>query len=78
MVFEKLRSLLAEQLGIEESQITPETDILDDLGADSLDIVEVMMGLEETYNLVIVDEAVHELRTVSDVVDFIEGMLDQQ
>ena len=76
MVFEKLRSLLADQLAISEDQITMETDILDDLGADSLDIVEVMMALEEEYNLVIVDEAVHDLRTVGDVVAFIEGMVD--
>ncbi len=76
MVFEKLRALLAEQMNVEEEQITLETDILDDLGADSLDIVEVMMGLEEEYNLVIVDEAVHDLRTVGDVVNFIENMVD--
>ena len=76
MVFEKLRALLAEQMNVEEDQITLETDILDDLGADSLDIVEVMMGLEEEYNLVIVDEAVHDLRTVGDVVNFIENMVD--
>ncbi len=76
MVFERLRAILAEQLTVSEDLITMDTDILDDLGADSLDLVEVMMALEEEYNLVIVDEAVHELRTVGDVVKFIEEMVD--
>ena len=76
MVFERLRAILAEQLTVSEDLITMDTDILDDLGADSLDLVEVMMALEEEYNLVIVDEAVHELRTVADVVKFIEEMVD--
>ena len=76
MVFERLRAILAEQLTVSEDLITMDTDILDDLGADSLDLVEVMMALEEEYNVVIVDEAVHELRTVGDVVKFIEEMVD--
>ena len=76
MVFERLRAILAEQLTVSEDLITMDTDILDDLGVDSLDLVEVMMALEEEYNLVIVDEAVHELRTVGDVVKFIEEMVD--
>ena len=75
MVFEKLRALLAEQLLLDPEEITMDTDILQDLGADSLDVMEVMMGLEEAFNLVIVDETLNELHTVRDVVAFIEGLL---
>ena len=75
MVFEKLRALLAEQLMLDPEEITMDTDILQDLGADSLDVMEVMMGMEEAFNLVIVDESLDELHTVRDVVAFIEGLL---
>ena len=75
MVYEKLRALLAEQLGISADDITPETNIIDDLGADSLDVVELLTALEDEYDLIITDERVRELYTVKEVADFIETLL---
>ena len=75
MVYEKLRALLAEQLGISVDDITPETNIIDDLGADSLDVVELLTALEDEYDLVITDDRVRELYTVKEVADFIETLL---
>ena len=75
MVFEKLRELLASQLDISEDEITMDTNIVDDLGADSLDVVELIMALEDEFNLVITDEAVRELYTVREVTEFIEKLI---
>lgn len=75
MVYEKLCELLASQFGVDEGQITPDTNIVDDLGADSLDVVELISCLEDEFNLIITDERVRELYTVREVVDFIEAMI---
>jgi len=75
MVFEKVRAILAEQLDIDEDRITEDTDIIEDLGADSLDVVELMMTLEQEFDLMISDEKVSEFRTVGDVVDYIESQI---
>ena len=75
MVFEKLCSLLSEQLGVNIEDITPDTNIVDDLGADSLDVVELLATLEEEYNIMITDERVRDLFTVKDVADFVEALL---
>ncbi|HHU05856.1 MAG TPA: acyl carrier protein [Clostridiales bacterium] len=75
MVFEKVRAILAEQLDIDEEKITEDTDIVEDLGADSLDVVELMMTLEQEFDLLITDEKVSEFRTVGDVVDYIESLI---
>ena len=75
MVYEKLRALLAEQLGISVNDIAPETNIVDDLGADSLDIVELLSALEEEFDLLITDERIRELYTVREVAEFIESLL---
>ena len=77
MIFEKLRELLAEQLEIDEDKITMDTNIVDDLGADSLDVVELLMSLEDEYDITITDDAVRELYTVREVVEFVEKMLDE-
>ncbi|MBQ8975079.1 MAG: acyl carrier protein [Oscillospiraceae bacterium] len=77
MVFDTIREMLADQLEISEDKISMETDILSDLGADSLDVVELIMGIENEYGIVITDEAVHNFRTVGDVVEFIEDYLDK-
>ena len=77
MVFDTIRELLADQLEISEDKITMDTDILGDLGADSLDVVELIMGVENEYGIVITDEAVQGFRTVGDVVEFIENTLDK-
>lgn len=76
MVFEKIRAMLAEQLEINENTITEDTDIVDDLGADSLDVVELIMGAESEYGIVITDEAVQGFRTVGDVVAYIEKLTE--
>lgn len=75
MIFEKVRALLAEQLEIDEDQITMDTNIADDLGADSLDVVELVMAIEDNYGIVITDEKVAGLTTVRQVVEFLEKAL---
>ena len=76
MVLEKLKSILSAQFGIDEDQITENTDVVNDLGADSLDVVEMMMSLEDEFGILIEDEQLTELHTVGDVVNCIENMLD--
>ncbi len=76
MVYDKIREFLAEQLEIDADTIGHDTHIIDDLGADSLDVVEVMMALEDEFSITIPDEAIQELKTVDDAVEFIEGLID--
>jgi acyl carrier protein len=75
MVFEKVRAILMEQLDLEEDQVTQESSITEDLGADSLDIVDLVMSLEDEFDTEIPDEAIENLKTVGDVVKFIEENL---
>ncbi len=75
MVFEKVRAILMEQLDLEEDQITQDSSIAEDLGADSLDIVDLVMSLEDEFDTEIPDEAIENLKTVGDVVKFIEENL---
>ena len=77
MNFEKLRELLSEQLEIDKDKITMDTHIVDDLGADSLDVVELLMSLEDEYDITITDDAVRELFTVREVVECVEKLLDE-
>lgn len=72
MVFEKVRDILTGQLDVEESAVTMEALIQEDLGADSLDIVDIAMSLEDEFDMEIPDEAVETIRTVGDLVHFIE------
>jgi len=67
----KIRSIMAERLGVEADEVTPDANILDDLGADSLDVVELVMSLEEEFNIEVPDEEVEEMRTVSDVERYV-------
>ena len=67
----KVRSILAEQLGVDLSEVTPDARILDDLGADSLDVVEMVMSLEEAFDIEVPDQDVEELRTVADVERYV-------
>lgn len=71
-MFEKVRKLIAEQLNISEEKVTPETRIVEDLGADSLDMVEMLMTLEEEFGIEVPDEEAANLKQVSDLVAFIE------
>lgn len=75
MVFEKVRDVLCEQLDVEEEKVTPESSIVDDLGADSLDVVDLVMSLEEEFDIEIPDEDVENIKTVGDMVKYIEGKI---
>ena len=70
-----MRELLARQLEIDPALIGPNTDILEDLGADSLDIVELVMAIEEEYDIVITDERAQNVRTVEQLVDMLESIM---
>lgn len=72
MEFEKVRKVLAEQLGVDESVVTPDASFVDDLGADSLDIVELIMGLETEFDIEIPDEDAEQIATVGDAVEYIK------
>lgn len=74
-IFETVRLTLARQLEISPDMINEDTRIVDDLGADSLDVVELIMTLEEGYNIIITNEAATELQTVGQIVAFIEKQL---
>jgi acyl carrier protein len=69
----RVKDIVCEQLGVSEDEVTPEASFLGDLGADSLDIVELVMALEEEYELEISDEDAEKIKTVQDVVSYIEG-----
>lgn len=71
-MFEKVRKLIAEQLNLKEDSITPNSRIVEDLGADSLDMVEMLMALEEEFGVSISDEKANELKTIGDIVAFLE------
>ena len=70
MIFEKVQEKVAEQLGIDAEEVLLESSFIDDLGADSLDIVELLMALEEEFDIEIPDEEAEKLVTVGDVVDY--------
>ncbi len=73
MVFEKVKKIVVEQLGVEEEDIAMESSFIDDLGADSLDIVELIMALEEEFDLEIPDSEAEKITTVGDVVEYIKS-----
>ena len=73
MEFEKIRKIISEQLNIPESEITEEISFEDDLGADSLDIFQIIMALEEEFNLEISNEEAEQIATVADVVEYIKN-----
>ena len=71
-IFDKVKEIIIEQLGVTESSITMEASFIDDLGADSLDIVELIMALEEAFDIEIPDADAEKVATVGDVVDYIK------
>ncbi len=75
MIFEKLKKIIAEQLNIDEDIITLESSFKDDLGADSLDIVELVMAVEEEFDIEFPDEDAENISTVSDAVEYISSMI---
>ena len=72
MIFEKVAAILAEQLDAEEETITLETNLVEDLEADSLDVVDLVMTLEDEFDMEIPDEDIVDVRTVGDIVKYLE------
>lgn len=72
---DKVRKVIAEKLGVDISEVVPEAALIDDLGADSLDIVELIMSMEETFDLDIPDEEAEKLVKVKDVIKYLEDKL---
>ena len=71
-ITEKVKQIIAEQLGVEEAEVTPSASFIDDLGADSLDTVELVMALEENFDIEIPDEDAEKIRTAQDAIDYID------
>jgi len=71
-VFDRVKDIIVDQLGVDEEEVVMEASFIDDLNADSLDIVELIMALEEEFDLEIPDEDVETLKTVGDVVEYIK------
>jgi acyl carrier protein len=74
MVFENVKKILSGQLGIDEKKITLESRLIEDLGADSLDLVDLLMTLENEYNITIPDAKAQSMKTIKDVVDFFDAI----
>jgi acyl carrier protein len=72
-VADKVKQIIVEQLGVDENQVDPSASFVDDLGADSLDIVELVMAFEEAFDLDIPDEDAEKIKTVKDAIDYIEA-----
>ena len=75
MVFDKVKELIAEQLDVKADDITETSNIQDDLGADSLDIVELIMAFEEEFDIEIPDDAAEKIKTVKNAVDYIDSQI---
>jgi len=73
----RVKEIIVEQLGVNESEVTPEAKFVDDLGADSLDLVELVMALEEEYNMEITDEDAEKIQTVGDAIEYIKSHMSQ-
>ncbi len=72
MVFDKVREIIVEQLGVDEEKVTQDTHLMKDLEADSLDAVEIIMAIEEEYGIEIPDEEAEKFQTVADLVAYVE------
>lgn len=75
MVFEKLREALSSQFGVDIDQITPQTDLLDDIGADSLDLIELITAMEDEFGVSAVDEKVYACRKAGELAAYIESLI---
>lgn len=76
-VYDRVKKVIVEQLGVDEEEVTPKASFTDDLGADSLDNVELVMALEQEFNLEIPDEDAEKISTVSDAVNYIQEHLEE-
>lgn len=72
MIFEKVREIICEQFDVDEESVTPDTDIREDLDADSLDMVDLVMSFEDEFKIEVPDSAIETVKTVDDIVKFIE------
>ncbi len=77
MVFEKVRAAVVEQLDVDESLVTMDTDLMKDLEADSLDAVEIIMAIEEEYDIEIPDEDAEKFKLVGDLVKYVEAKIEE-
>lgn len=77
MVFDKIKDIIVEQLDVEEDAVTMEASITDDLSADSLDVVDLVMSIEESFDVEIPDEEVENIKTVGDIVKYIENKVEE-
>ena len=73
MVLEKVKAILAEQFDVEEDTITADTELQDDLGADSLDVVDLLMSIEDEFEVEVPDEEIENIKTVGSLVSYIEA-----
>ena len=71
--FDKVKAIVVEQLGVDESEVAIDSTFIDDFGADSLDIVELIMAFEEEFNIEIPDDVAEKIKTVKDTVDYIDS-----
>lgn len=78
MIFDKIKEIIVDQLGVEEDTVNPDANIQDDLGADSLDIVDLIQTIEDEYDISIPDEAVENIKTVGDIVSYVEKNADAE
>lgn len=78
MILEKLTNIIVDQLGVDESEVTAEANIQEDLGADSLDVVDLITTIEDEFDLSIPDEAVESIKTVGDIANYIEKNTDAE
>lgn len=73
-MFDKVKKIIVDQLGIDEEKVTPEASFIDDFGTDSLDLVELIMALEDEFNIEIPDNAAEQISTVNDVVEYLKKL----
>ncbi|HEZ7989502.1 MAG TPA: acyl carrier protein [Ruminococcus sp.] len=78
MIFEKLKDIIADQLSVDADKVTLEANIQEDLDADSLDIVDLITTIEDEFDISIPDEAVEEIKTVNDIVTYVENNADAE
>ena len=78
MIFEKLKDIIAEQLSVEADEVKMDSNIQDDLGAESLDVVDLITTIEDEFDISIPDEAVEEIKTVGDIVNYVEKNTDAE
>lgn len=72
MIFEKIKEIICEQLEVDEKKVTMESSLIDDLGADSLDLIDLVMSIEDEYDVEVPDDMIENIKTIGDVVKFIE------